>query len=58
MVKYRSIAAAMQAIRLPSAIETTGGMGKADRQLIREIHHSVGQGMRLSIGWRSEGRRG
>ena len=40
--KYELAADAMQAVHLPFAVETMGGLSESAQQLIREIHHSVG----------------
>ena len=42
-VKYAATAEAIEAIHLPFAVETTGGLSESAQQLIREIHHSAGQ---------------
>ena len=42
-IKYQATAEAMDAVHLPFAIETMGGMSKSAQQLIAAIHHSAGQ---------------
>ena len=37
--KYRRIAEELQAVHLPFAVETMGGMGDSAQQLLREVHH-------------------
>ena len=39
--KYRRVAAEMQAVHLPFAEETMGGLSESALQLMREIHHSA-----------------
>ena len=39
--KYRRVAAEMQAVHLPFAVETMGGLSESALQLLREIHHSA-----------------
>ena len=43
VIKYQATAEAMDAVHLPFAIETMGGMSKSAQQLIAAIHHSAGQ---------------
>ena len=40
--KYRDVAAGLNAVHLPFAIETMGGLSESAQQLIREIHYSAG----------------
>ena len=39
--KYRRVAAEMQAVHLPFAVETMGGLSESALRLLREIHHSA-----------------
>ena len=39
--KYRMVATEMQAVHLPFAVETMGGLSESAQQLLREIHHSA-----------------
>ena len=39
--KYSRVAAELQAVHLPFAVETMGGLSKSALQLLREIHHSA-----------------
>ena len=39
--KYRRVATEMQAVHLPFAVETMGGLSESAQQLLREIHHSA-----------------
>ena len=39
--KYRRVAMEMQAVHLPFAVETMGGLSESAQQLLREIHHSA-----------------
>ena len=38
---FRLVAEAMDAVRLPFAVESMGGLSETAQQLIREIHHSA-----------------
>ena len=40
--KYKHMAEQMDAVHLPFAVESMGGLSKSAQQLIREIHHSAG----------------
>ncbi len=39
--KYRRVAAELQAVHLPFAVETMGGLSESAQQLMREVHHSA-----------------
>ena len=39
--KYKDVAAELEAVHLPFAVETMGGLSESAMQLVREIHHSA-----------------